>query len=297
MRRDAFSDFHPLVGLAYFVLVLALSMFFMNPVCLLISLLSAMTYAIYLSGVKAMRFQLCFLLPMMLLTALLNPVFNHEGMTILTYLPNGNPLTLEAIAYGIAAAAMLAAVITWFTCLNKVMTSDKFIYLFGRIIPALSLLLSMTLRFIPRFTAQMKVVAAARRNACQASESATLLQKAKQGLTVFSITVTWALENAIETADSMKCRGYGLPGRTAYSIYRFTARDWAALLAIVMFGAYILLGSALGGLQYQYYPVLTGQLTGVYSVSIFITYLLLCLLPMLINICEDLKWNSLTSAI
>ena len=40
---------------------------------------------------------------------------------------------------------MLAAVALWFSCLSAVMTSDKFIYLFGRVIPALSLLLSMIL--------------------------------------------------------------------------------------------------------------------------------------------------------
>jgi energy-coupling factor transport system permease protein len=46
---------------------------------------------------------------------------------------------------------MLAAVISWFSCYNAVMTSDKFVYLFGRVIPALSLILSMTLRFVPKF--------------------------------------------------------------------------------------------------------------------------------------------------
>ena len=95
---------------------------------------------------------------MMVVAALVNPAFNHEGATILTYLPSGNPLTLESILYGAAAAAMLAAVVTWFSCYTAVMTSDKFVYLFGRIIPALSLVLSMTLRFVPKFQAQLQVV-------------------------------------------------------------------------------------------------------------------------------------------
>ena len=34
-------------------------------------------------------------------------------------------------------------------------------YLFGKVIPAFSLLLSMTLRFVPRFTEQIKRVAEA----------------------------------------------------------------------------------------------------------------------------------------
>ena len=47
-------------------------------------------------------------------------------------------------------------------------------------------------------------------------------KKIRYALNMVSILVTWALENAIETADSMKSRGYGLRGRTAFSIYRFT---------------------------------------------------------------------------
>lgn len=95
---------------------------------------------------------------MMLMTILINLAFNHEGATILAYLPSGNPLTRESILSGIAAAAMLAAVVTWFSCYTEIMTSDKFIYLFGRIRPALSLVLSMTLRFVPKFKEQFRVV-------------------------------------------------------------------------------------------------------------------------------------------
>ena len=46
---------------------------------------------------------------MMAMAALINPAFNHEGATLLTYLPSGNPLTLESILYGLAAGARLGA--------------------------------------------------------------------------------------------------------------------------------------------------------------------------------------------
>ena len=108
-------------------MVIAFTMFFMHPVSLGISLGSALAYAVYLRGRKAIRFSLVFMLPMMVMAALINPAFNHEGATLLTYLPSGNPLTLESILYGLAAAAMLAAVVTWFSCYTAVMTSDKFV--------------------------------------------------------------------------------------------------------------------------------------------------------------------------
>lgn len=295
MNRDTFSSYHPIINFLYFTLVLVFTMFFMHPVSLVISLTCALAYAVYLNGKKAVRFSLCFMLPMMIMAAVINPAFNHEGITILTYLPSGNPLTLESILYGLASATMLASVVTWFSCYNAVMTSDKFVYLFGRIIPALSLVLSMTLRFVPKFKAQLHVVSEAQRCVGRDVSDGTVLQRIKNAVTIMSIMVTWALENAIETADSMKSRGYGLPGRTAFSIYRFDDRDKMALCWLCFCGFYILEGWMVGGLSWQYCPVIKGTLTGAFPISFQLVYLALCLTPVILNRMEDRKWKHLQS--
>lgn len=294
---DAFFTYHPAVNFFYFTLVLWFSMFFMHPVCLFISLLSAFSYNVYLKGKKAVRFSAIYMLPMLVATALINPAFNHEGGTILTYLRDGNPLTLESITYGIAAATMFITVIFWFSCYNAVMTSDKFVYLFGRVIPAMSLVLSMTLRFVPRFTAQLKVVSNAQKCVGRDVSNGSLLQKAKHGIKILSIMVTWALENAIETADSMRSRGYGLPGRTAFSIYRFDSRDKKAMVFLIFCGGYILIGSMFGGLYYRYFPTMKGVKLQAYPISIFLCYIILCISPLAINLKEDRKWKALQSEI
>jgi energy-coupling factor transport system permease protein len=237
--RDSFAGYHPIVNMLYFAAVITFSMFFTHPVCLALSLLCAFSYSVYINGSKALRFNLFCMLPMLLLAALINPAFNHEGATILAYLRSGNPLTLESIAYGVAAATMLITVISWFSCFNAVMTSDKLVYLFGRAIPALSLILSMALRFVPRFKAQIKVISDAQRCVGRDVSNGGLFRRARHGIRILSIMVTWALENAIETADSMKGRGYGLPGRTAFSIYRFDRRDMRALVFVLACAAYV----------------------------------------------------------
>ena len=297
MHKDPFYGYHPVVNFLYFLAVLVLGMFLMHPVCLVISLVGALGYSLLLKGPRAMLFQLKFMLPLLLLTALMNPLFNHEGATILFYFKGGNPLTLEAIWYGIASATMVVTVITWFACCNVVMTSDKFVYLFGKLIPALSLILSMTLRFVPRFTAQIKVVTQAQRCVGRDVSSGTLLQRVKNGLTILSIVITWALENAIETADSMRSRGYGMTGRTAFSIYRLQRRDIFALVFLLLTAGYVIVGAVNGGIYWQYYPMASGAVTGVYTMSIFAVYLALCLMPLIIYFWEDLKWKSLTSKI
>ena len=270
-------------------------MFFMHPVSLLVSLGAAVTYNIYLNAGRAIRFQLTVLLPMMLMAAVFNPAFNHEGVTILAYLPSDNPLTLESILYGVAAAVMLAAVVLWFSSYTAVMTSDKFVYLFGRVIPALSLVLSMTLRFVPKFKAQFNVVREAQRCVGRDVSEGTLIKRLKNAVTILSIMVTWSLENAVETADSMRSRGYGLPGRTAFSIYRFDERDKMTLAWLCFCGFYIVCGWISGGLYWRYYPSVKGVAFTPLTLSFQVVYLAMCLTPVIMNIREDRVWKRLRS--
>lgn len=312
MDKDTFSSYHPFVNLIYFIAVIGFAMFFTHPVCLAVSLVCALTYSVCLNGRKAARFSLVYMLPLLIITALLNPAFNHQGATILSYLPSGNPLTLESILYGAAAAVMLITVISWFSCFNAVMTSDKLTYIFGRIIPALALIFSMALRFVPRFKAQVKVISNAQkcvgrdvssikvmRKTClgiKMISAGNLLRKIKHGIKILSILITWALENAIETADSMKGRGYGMAGRTAFSIFRFERRDLFALIYILVCCVISAAGAAAGVYYYRYFPTIKGNWTGS-AIIVFAAYFALGAFPVVVNVKEGLVWKSIRSRI
>ncbi|MBQ6059307.1 MAG: energy-coupling factor transporter transmembrane protein EcfT [Clostridia bacterium] len=284
-RRNAFSDCHPVVNLLYFGSVLAFTMFTLHPLCLTISLLGALCCAACVKG-RETRALCLSILPIVLLAALFNPLFNHEGMTLLLYLPSGNPLTLESIAFGLSAAAMLAAAVLWFSCCSAVITSDKFLYLFGRIAPALSLLLSMTLRFVPLFIGQLKTVTQARKGLYAGAAPSKGFARAKLAIASLSSVTTWALEHAVETADSMKSRGYGLPGRTAFSLYRLDRRDKALLAWLSFCGLYVLSGCLAGGMAWRYYPTMKGVSPTPLAASFFFVYLLLCLTPLFLELWE-----------
>jgi energy-coupling factor transport system permease protein len=292
--KDSFSSLHPAVSFLYFALVIGFSMFIMHPVCLFASCAGAFSYLLYLKVRKAVRIGVVYLLPMVLLTAIVNPAFNHEGVTILLYLPTGNPLTLESIIYGAASAAGFVSIILWFICYTEVMTSDKFIYLFGRVIPALSLILSMTLRFVPRFTAHMKQVSEARQ-ALGYGKTGSRISRLKEAIKVLSITVTWSMENAVETADSMKSRGWGLPNRSAFSIFRFNETDKSALAWTGFCGVYLLAGSLAGGLYQRYFPTFKSVKAGAFPVSLMLIYWALCLTPLIMNLTEECKWKHMKS--
>ena len=57
-NRDAFSAFHPAVLCGYYALVLVFSIFLTHPLCLVASLLGALSYAAKLRGGRC-----CTLLP------------------------------------------------------------------------------------------------------------------------------------------------------------------------------------------------------------------------------------------
>ena len=177
------------------------------------------------------------------------------------------------------------------------MTSDKFIYLFGKIIPSLSLILSMTLRFVPKFAAQLKVIANTQRCMGRNISDGNIIKRAKHGLTILSIMVTWSFENAIETADSMKSRGYGIKGRTSFSIFTFDKRDRKAFFCIMLLGIYTFIGNIMGGMYFRYFPSMKWSENSLFSVSIFTVYFLLCMCPVIIEIQEMIKWKALKSKI
>ena len=121
----------------------------------------------------------------------------------------------------------------------------------------------------------------------------SLRQRTRNALKVFSIMVTWSLESAIDTADSMRSRGYGEPGRTAFSIYRFDDRDRGLLLWLLFCGVYLLAGTLARGMKFRYYPMLMGAQLQAITVSFFAVYLLLCLTPVGLSLVSGHRFRSL----
>lgn len=158
----AFGNYHPTVLMTYFLSVLLVAMFVPNPVLQLSALLGACAFSAIISRRRQVLSDIGFYVPMFLMVAITNPLFSHNGVTPLFFL-NGNPVTAEAFIYGAAIAVTVIGVMLWCKAFGAVMSSDKFLYLFGRAVPKLSLVLSMALRFVPRFKRQMKTVSRAQK--------------------------------------------------------------------------------------------------------------------------------------
>lgn len=106
---DAFSRCHPVLNFFYFAVVLGFTMFIQHPVYLAVSFVAATAYSMWLNGVKkVLKINFLLTLPSLLIVALLNPMFNHYGVTPLLYIESsGNWVTLEAMVYGIVLGCVL----------------------------------------------------------------------------------------------------------------------------------------------------------------------------------------------
>lgn len=286
---------HPLVLFLYYVFVMTLTMFLMHPVILILSLIGSLIFFSLLVPNKEFLRDFGFYILVFFLIAVTNPLFVHKGETILFFL-NDNPVTKEAFMYGFFIALMLVAVIYWSKSYSYLMTSDKFIYLFGKAIPKLSLIISMALRFIPQFKLQIKRVNQAQKT-LGFYTSDSLFDRVMSGVRTFNSLLTWSLENSIIQADSMKARGYGLKGRTNFALFRFTNRDFGLLIVMSLLFIYILFLNVQGEFTFTFYPLISQLEFSFKTVINYLFIFLLIILPSLIEVKENLQWRYFVSKI
>lgn len=291
----AFENYHPFVTLVYFLSVLSVSMFVMNPIIEITALVGALLFSLVTQKQRDVFKSLAFYGAMFFLVTLTNPLFSHLGETKLFYLGK-NPVTLEALLYGASIAVTIIAVMVWCRCYSEIMTSDKFLYIFGKAIPRLSLIISTALRFIPLFKRQLRKVSRAQK-AMGLYSSGSFIDNVKSTGRVFISMIAWSLENAMETSSSMKARGYGTKERSNFSLYKFKLRDAGLLSACVLLLSCVLYGAAKGALAFEYYPTVSEIEFSAISVLSFISFAVLSLLPFIIEIKEVLLWKYYISKI
>ena len=289
-----FENLNPITVSVYFLTVTGISMFCMNPILLCFSLFGSILFFLFRNGRKHIKSHFGFLF-LFLIMAIINPLFSHNGATVL-FVINDSPITLEALLYGFVAAAMILAVLYWFRSFTQVMTSDKLLYVFGKLSPKLSLILSMGLRYVPLFNRQTKKINATQ-TALGLYKEDNIIDRVKGGTRVFSVLLTWALEKGIITADSMAARGYGIGKRTHFSVFRLCMADVILLPMTLVLGIITCVSLGTNALDITFYPKIKISALTPVSVLGLIAYGTLTMLPIILELTEKIKWNCLKSKI
>lgn len=282
-----FNSLHPICIFIYFITVILMILLCLNPVMMFIACTGAFFFLVKIEKVNVfVWFKWTF--PMILLVSIVNPLFNHRGVTRL-FLLFDQWITLESICYGITSGLSLAALILWFACYQKIMTSDKFLYLFGKVAPATSLLISMALGLVPKLQGQLKQI-----QDCQemlTPDSPTNLGKIKKALRHVSTLLSWSLENTVEQADSMKARGYGVRRRTTFHLFRFEGRDARFMICFLILAAVCIAGRIFGYGTMEFYPRMDVLFYDKIDVLFYFIFLVLVMIPGIMEWKEELLWR------
>lgn len=287
--QTGFKSVHPISAFAFYVFAFVLSMTASHPFLLAVSFIAGLVYDIKLSGKKAVMFLLKIILPMICLITLFNGIFSHYGVTVLFKMHNGNNFTLEALIYGLVFSIRTASALMWLNSFNEIITSDKFIFLFGRISPKIALVISMVLRFIPLVRSQSEEIKKAEKGVGNLPTDKDFIGKMRHGARRLSILISWTLEKGIDSADSMKARGYGLSGRTSYNSYKFALKDTLfTVFTVVACAMFIYVGTSY---KANYNPVIEIPMPDALSLSFIILIALVLLTPTFYDLWEDRKWS------
>lgn len=278
-----FSACHPAINLIYFACVVASALLIDHPIYLAIALVCAFAYTIWLNRGRGAIFGLV-LLPCAVAFALWYASYHHFGVTVLRQNFIQNNITLEAAAYGLVRGLTVACAMLWFSCMHRVFTTDKVVYLFGRVSPRLSLFLAILLRMVPRIRAQAKKLNTAQCGVGRGVNQGNIFRRIRNALRIFSMLVTWTIEMLTGVSESMRSRGSHLRGRTAFSIYRFDNRDRAYVIALFAAMTVFAMGILLKQNYARYAPAIRIMPPTALSCAFYAGYAALCLMPLALDV-------------
>lgn len=288
-NESFFSGFHPIALFLYFVIVILFTVFTRNPIILFSALLGNALFLASVNGIFSLLKELRFYIPFFIIITVTNPLFSHNGKTPLFFM-NDNPVTLEAIIYGADTALAICAVLFVCKSFNRVMDTEKLLCVFGVFSPKISVVLSMSFRFIPLFKEKWHEI--------KDAETAMGYFSAKgavngiiSGARVFSSLVTWALENAVITAHSMRSRGFMLHGRKRFSVFRFRTADFMMIAVCAVMSFAVAVGYFSGKTDFYFYPEITAPSFGAVQSATYIAFAILSFLPFIFEVKEALLWK------
>ncbi len=267
-------------------------MIFRHPALLILSFLSISLYDIKLIKEKFFKNLFIFIIPLTIFTTLINGLTAHYGVTELFTLPSGNKVCLEPIVFGLIFGASVSIIILLFSCYNNTVDSGKLLYLIGGKFPKLALIITTALRFFPLYKEKLKEISDCQKCFGTSVFDGSIIERIKNGLRILKCLFGFSLENSIDTADSMRSRGYGLKPRTNYHDFVFTKDDIFVTVFIIISSFISILGSVFGKTKASYNPFIKIPKVDFFSVIIFLFYALLWLAPLIYDISYLIKWKT-----
>ncbi len=291
--RLVFDRLNPWVMFTYYIIALIMAMVFIRPIFLLSELAVIIAVNVLAGSAKQTGLTLEGSLFMMVFIMVMNPLVNNRGTHIIWTI-GGTVITVESVMYGLLMALSLAVVMLVFVSYNRSFTSQKFMSLFSKISPQLTLLTMITIRFVPLFLQRFKNIVQVQAIRGVSMSEGSLAKRGRAGMKLIEVLLVTSFYHALQTADSMTARGYSDRKRTSYQRYRFTRHDGVILTVIGLISAGCFIAAARGVGRLVIYPSL-GQI-GLRSAADWLVWagvMVVDGLPLIIEGWEWLWWQLL----
>ncbi|WP_186668151.1 energy-coupling factor transporter transmembrane component T [Sporosarcina sp. BP05] len=288
--ENGFRGYHPFVLFFYYVCVGVLAMYFNHPLFLLVACLVLIGVNSTHDKGKALKKWIPMLIGMSTIIILVNPFLNSRGTTIFFYF-RGKQVTLEATMYGIVMALSLVIILLMFISFNLILNGNKFLFVFSKFLPKTAFLTMLVIRFVPLLKRRFDEINDVQRIRGMTIASGTIRERAKSAMVMLQILLTWSLEEAIETADSMKARGYGIGKRSPYVPYKMDKRDKGWLLTLMLLFSVCIAGGIFGYGKIIIYPELGTLQFYLFDWVMLVCMTLLMSFPLLVEGREQVKWK------
>ncbi|WP_052429338.1 energy-coupling factor transporter transmembrane component T [Paenibacillus borealis] len=289
--NSGFRSMHPAVALLYYAGLLLFALLGLHPLFLVTEIAGLLALLLLQGQGRLLLRGLPFMLLMAGSVAVLNPLFSHRGAHILFYWLD-QPITLEAVLYGLIMMTVLLTIFIWFISYNYTVTTDKFMYLFAAAAPRTALLTLMAIRFVPLFQRRLRQITLIQRLRGVDVRTGSLRKRMKDGMTLLKVLLTWSLEEALQTGDSMTARGYGVAKRSTYSIYKPDRLDKLILLVLTASGMIALLYWLQGYGTLEIYPRMKRMDFGWPDAVMYGSFSLFVLIPAGLEGKEKWLWRS-----
>lgn len=290
--QNGFRGVHPCAAFMYYFGLFLLLTLQYHPAITAGALLLVTLLNIALGmGRKMFRYSWIYLV-VFVITVALNIGMNHRGIHIYGYLFD-QPLTVEAVIYGVQNALLLIAVLILFQSFSEVVTTQKWLYLFSRFVPKAALMTAMAMRFVPLLMRRLRDIADAQAWRDIEARQRSLRSRITKALHQVRILLTWSLEEAVQTADSMLARGYGSSGRrTTFHLFRISFRDIVLMMLFTGILAVSIAGWSYGIGRLDIYPVLGDFAWDVMDAGIACVIWLYTSVPIWLEGKERWRWRS-----
>jgi len=287
---NRFERLHPLVSFLYYAGTVVLLFLMLHPLFLCIGFVVILSVNFMHDRFTGLRRWLFFLITSVFFMVLLNPLFNERGRHVLFQMGN-HRFTLEAFVYGGINALSIISVMALFVSYNVIMTPNKLLFLFAKFLPQFAVLMMLTLRFIPLMRRRIEEISIVQRSKGLSISHGKWKVKVKTGMQYVQVLLTYSLEEAIQTADSMKARGYGHRTRSSYEYFKFRKIDVFAIIYLSLLFVILILGRIFGYGIFTVYPIMEQWQLSTSEVRLLVCYFSFLGFPLLVEAGEMVRWR------